>query len=259
MESKFIIKHLAFIAIILGCFLCSSIQAQSTDEIKKPNPKPSIGKTNPKPSISKTNPKPTPDNTVSDDELMKQEQRRQDSINQVIKDQRQKEKQEAELIITDMFFSATNTNKKKKMNKDSWVTVNDIVIKEDGIEIGRLNTKVNQESIVNKKISDSYGYVVKFKPAAKTISITFKVTYNIERNSSSPLSLFKDHVNTVDKAKYIEFKFNDDRQEWEVSHIDKQANSDDIPFKRFVIKENAAYQNIDFQLNYIFRTIDRTY
>ncbi|MDR2064926.1 MAG: hypothetical protein LBP85_04370 [Prevotellaceae bacterium] len=256
MKSKIIINRLALVAFVLSCFLCNNMNAQSTDEKKTQTKTNNKLQEKPKP----TKPKPE-DNTVNNKELMQQEQNRQDSIKRAMEEQekKRKEKQEAELVITDMFFSATNANRKKKMNKDSWVSVSDIIIKEDGVEVSKLNTKVNRENIVDKRISNSYGHVVKFSPDAKTVSITFKVTYNIERNSSSPLSLFKDHVNIIDKAKYIELRFNETMQEWEVSHIDKQSNPDDIPFKSFIINEDAAYQNIDFRLNYIFRTVNKIY
>ncbi|MDR1347193.1 MAG: hypothetical protein LBJ63_02005 [Prevotellaceae bacterium] len=205
-------------------------------------------------------PKPYTDEENTDN----RERRQQDSIRLAQEKEKQErieqtERQEAELVIVDLNFIATTTNKSKKMNKDSWFSVSDIVIKEDGYEISRLSSKTNRESIKDRKISNTYAHVIKFKPAATTISISFTMTCNIERNSSSPLKIWRPHVDTKDYAKYIEFRFNKEHQEWEISYLDKQANPNDVPFKYFIIKDNVGFQDIDFRLNYTVRTKSKTY
>ncbi|MDR1198146.1 MAG: hypothetical protein LBK94_03920 [Prevotellaceae bacterium] len=249
MNTKIIINRLALILIILSCSLCNNMQAQTLE------PEPPDYKPNPRPPRSTS---PTPD-TVRINDINR---RMQDSIRLAQEEQariEQTERQEAELVIVDLNFIATTTNKSKKMNKNSWVSISDIVVKEDGYEVGRLQSKINGEAIKDRKISNTYAHVIKFKPAAKTISIDFKVTCNIERSSSSPLGMFKPHVDKKDYSKYIEFRFNETRQEWEVSYLDKQANPNDIPFKYFIIKDNVGFQDIDFRLNYTVRTKSKIY
>jgi hypothetical protein len=289
MNTKIIIKRL-FIMLFAGCLLCGNLFAQTEactkaindgialfnsgkyaeakmkfEAAKRINCNDAqswISKCNAKLNPP-ANPSKLPESSTEDMLYLQQtEQIRQDSIRQAQEEQKRTEqiaRQEAELVIVDLSFTATTTDKKKKMNKDSWINVSDIVVKEDGREVGRLSSKINREPIKDRKISNTYAHVIKFKPDAKIISIDFKVSYNIERNSSSPLSMFKDHVNTQDNSKYIEFRFNETRQEWEVSYLDKQANPNDMPFKYFIIKDNIGFQDIDFRLNYVIRTKNKIY
>jgi hypothetical protein len=266
---KIIIVRVMFFTLFLGC-LYSSANAQVEKPVVPTVEKPVVPPTE-KPIVPPTE-KSKKGDTNKDAKQKEDKRKEQEEINkrreqavkdslenvkaQALKEKNRIESQEVTLTIISIKFKTKLARDGKEMNKNSWVSISDINIKEDGENISNFPTQIKEEKIKDKTIEKTYGHVVKFKPETKTISIGFTVICYIERTSGN---LIKKHKETQSISKYIEFKFNETHQEWEVSYLDRQSNPDDKHFKNFIITDNIGYQDVDFSLNYTFTTEKKNY